>query len=209
MDERKNGKRKKKSNFRKKTTQNFFVWVLYSIERKMELYGVPTVAYYGQNERVDELNDRIQSRQFSDKPLAPNFSSRPLMSKYSHFPIIERRAPYEESIQAVPIHNVHTNFSPATQNGPPRGYLVNVDLESDLRNQSVALQRCSTQATYVPSSNSDLYKVEVPSTAGPNPHPGLFASNYETYSTFRQDYLPATIGNDTFHNHTRTQLRGL
>ena len=173
------------------------------------LYGVPNGLLIGQQARVDELNERMVARQFPDKPLAPNFSSRPLMSKYSHFPIIERRAPTEEPINAVPIHNVHTNFSPATQNGPPRGYLVNVDLESDLRNQSVALQRCSTQATYVPSSNSDLYKVEVPSVARQSSHPTLFASNYETYKTFRQDYLPASIGSDFFNNHTRTQLRGL
>ena len=29
----------------------------------MSLYGVPTGVSYGQNERVDELNDRLQSRQ--------------------------------------------------------------------------------------------------------------------------------------------------
>jgi hypothetical protein len=175
----------------------------------MKLYGVPSGALYGQNERVEELNDRLQSRQFPDKPLAPNFSYRPIMTKYSHFPVIDRRATAEEPIEPVPIHNVQTNFNPGTHQGPPNGFFVNVDLESNLRNQNSALQRCAPQGTYVPDSSSDLYRVQVPSTPGPNPHPGLFQANHETYQTFRQNYLPKSIGQDTFHNHTRLQLRSI
>lgn len=171
------------------------------------MYGVPSGILYGQNERVDELNDRIQSRQFSDKPLAPNFSARPLMSKYSHFPIFERREPTEEPIRPVSIHDVNTNFSPATHNAPPRGYFENVNLESSLRNQHVALQRGAPQSVYVPSSSSELYQVRVPSTPGPNPHPNLFQN--DSFSTSRQNHVPKHIGNDTFHNHTRTQLRAI
>ena len=107
----------------------------------MELYGVPSGILYGQNERVDELNERIQARQFSDRPLAPNFSSRPVLSKYSHFPVVDRRAQSDEKIQQVPLHNVETNFSPATHNGPPCGYYTNIDLESQLRNQSHKVQK--------------------------------------------------------------------
>ena len=62
------------------------------------MYGTVKGLYYGQNERVEELNQRIQGRQFSDKPLAPNFSSRPAMTRYSRFPIVDHKIPVEEPI---------------------------------------------------------------------------------------------------------------
>ena len=171
----------------------------------MSLYGVPTGVSYGQNERVDELNDRLQSRQFSDKPLAPNFSGRPVLTKQSRFQILDRRAPFQEQIISMEPHNVETNFSPATHRGPPSTFFTHVDVESGLRNQTVALQRGSIQSVYVPDSTSDLYKVHVPSSIGPNPHPGLSASQ-----SFRETrHMNHNIGRDVFNNHTRTQLRGL
>lgn len=171
--------------------------------------GVHTGVSYGQHDRVDELNDRIQSRQFSDKPLAPNFSSRPVVTKYSRFQIADRRAPYIEQIHPVEAHNLQTNFSPATQRGPPATMLQNIDLESALRNQNVAFQRKSLQSTYVPDSSSELFKVRVHSTLGPNPHPSLF-SHPPTQSVPREAAMRGmNIGKDLFNNNTRTQLRAL
>jgi hypothetical protein len=171
--------------------------------------GVHTGVSYGQHERVDELNDRIQNRQFSDKPLAPNFSSRPVMTKYSRFQIADRRAPHEEPIRPVEAHNLQTNFSPATIKGPPATMLQNIDLESALRNQNVAFQRNCLQSTYVPNSNSDLYKVTVHSRLGPNPHPSLF-SHPPTQSVPREAAVRGmNVGKDLFNNNTRTQLRAL
>jgi len=174
----------------------------------MSLYGVPTGVSYGQNERVDELNDRLQARQFSDKPLAPNFSGRPVQTKHSRFQILDRRAPFQEPIFAMEQHNVETNFSPATHRGPPSTYFTHVDVESGLRNQTVALQKGAIQSVYVPDSTSDLYRVQVPSssTIGPNPHLGLFAS--QTFRETRTATMNNHIGKDVFNNHTRTQLRG-
>ena len=50
-----------------------------------KLYGVPDGLLIGQQSRVDEINERIGSRQFSDQPLAPNFDPRPVMTKYMIF----------------------------------------------------------------------------------------------------------------------------
>jgi hypothetical protein len=171
--------------------------------------GVHTGVSYGQHDRVDELNTRIQNRQFSDKPLAPNFSSRPVVTKYSRFQIADRRAPYEEEIRPVETHSLQTNFSPATQRGPPATMLQNIDLESALRNQNVAFQRNCVQSTFVPDSNSELYKVRVHSTPGPNPHPSLFY-HPPTQSVPREAAVRGmNIGKDLFNNSTRTQLRAL
>lgn len=172
---------------------------------------VPTGVSYGQNERVDELNDRLHARQFSDKPLAPNFSGRPVLTKHSRFQILDRRAPFQEPIIPMEPHNVETNFSPATHRGPPLTFFTHVDVESGLRNQTVALQKGSIQSVYVPDSTSDLYRVQVASssssTIGPNPHPGLFVS--QTFRETRTAAMNGSIGKDVFNNHTRTQLRGL
>lgn len=166
--------------------------------------GIPEGISYGQNDRVDELNDRMQSRYFSDIPLAPNFDPRPIPTKYSLFPIVNRRT--ESSVKITPeiTHHVELNFNPGTDNAPPSGYLQNIDTETVLRNQTVALQHGAYQGVYIPSTQSDLYKVRVPSVPGvPQPHPDLFSR--ETFQSI--PFHHQKIGADRFHNYTRTQLR--
>ena len=172
--------------------------------------GVQVGVVYGQNDRVDELNSRIVNRQFSDKPLAPNFSSRPIGSKYSRFAVVERRAPTTaQQINMEELHNPHTNFSPATQRGPPSTMLQNIDTESALRNQHVAYQRRALQSVWVPDSSSELYNVRVSSTPGPNPHPSLFRHPPIAGVQRENDVRGMNIGKDLFNNSTRTQLRAL
>lgn len=166
--------------------------------------GIPPGISFGQNERVDELNDRIHSRHFSDIPLAPQFDPRPVPTKYSLFPIVNRRT--ESSVKIAPeiTHQVELNFNPGTHNAPPSGYLQNIDVETGLRNQSVALQHGAYQGVYIPSTQSDLYKVTVPSVPGiPQPHPDLFSRDTFQSTPFHH----GKIGVDRFHNYTRTQLR--
>ena len=173
------------------------------------LYGVQNGILYGQNERVDELNDRISSRSFSDMPLEPQFSPRPVPTKYSLFPVIDRRAQPTVPIQPMVNHRVSHNFSPATANAPPQCYLANINTETMLRNQNVALQRGADQGIYVPASTSDLYRVSVTATPGPaQPFPDLFSK--QTFQTKHHPNLQNNkIGVDRFHNHTRTQLRDM
>ena len=175
-------------------------------------YGVPDKIIYQNNERVDELNDRIRERQFSDRPLAPNFNARPINTKYSRFPIIDRRANENVPIYQKSMHSVTSNFNPATRNGPPDFYFNNVDTETMLRNQNVALQKGANQGIYVPSSNSDLYRVNISNVSEQNtqahPHPHLF--NGFTFTNNREQKVNSiNIGKDIFNNHTRTQLRNI
>jgi hypothetical protein len=44
-------------------------------------YGVPHGVLYGQNERVDELNERISARNAPDTHLKPNYDPRPVSTK--------------------------------------------------------------------------------------------------------------------------------
>jgi hypothetical protein len=173
------------------------------------LYGVPNGCFIGQQDRVDELNTRIQSRQFSDKPLSPNYDPRPVPTKYSLFPVIDRRKSIQEKRKTYPEHSIHQNFSPATQNGPPSTYFRNIDTETVLRNQTVALQRGAEQGVYVPSSNSDMYRSMDFLSSNRNSilpiHQELFTKS--VYNTTLPSVMNLPIGNDTFYNHTRTQLR--
>ena len=69
-----------------------------NINNNERMNGVPEYLYYGQNERVDELNNRIKERQFPDSPLEPMINPRSVPTKYSLFPIINRRKSMNEPV---------------------------------------------------------------------------------------------------------------
>lgn len=180
-----------------------------TFSNNIPFYGVPNGCFVGQNDRVDELNTRIQTRQFSDTTLPPNYDPRPVSTKYSVFPVIERRKPIKEAKYTFTEHSVERNFNPATQNGPPSTYFRNIDTETILRNQTVALQRGAEQGVYVPSSNSDMYHnadfLSANRNSPPSIHQPLFAKPIFSASTPHISRFP--VGKDAFYNHTRTQLR--
>jgi hypothetical protein len=159
--------------------------------------------YYGQFDRVDQLNNRIGSRHFPDAPLQPNFDPRPLSTKYTFNPSYTKpTVPIQRKLDYV----VEMNFNPGTDRAPPHGFMNNIDKESILRNQVFALQHGADQGVYVPSSNSDLYKTTIISTPGePQPFPSLFSK-----PVFDMTINPTEgtkIGKNLLFNHTRTQLR--
>jgi hypothetical protein len=176
-----------------------------------EIDGLHRGLYRGQHERVDEINNRVHQRHFSDQPLEPMFDPRPVPTKYALFPMIERRAQPEIPINRVATHVVESNFNPSTRKYPFSSYLANLDTETMLRNQTVALQRGSEMGVYVPSSSSDLYRGFAPNGSmgtGENTHPELFVR--QQYST----HMPAVVtdthlGKSQLFNHTRVQLRGM
>jgi hypothetical protein len=165
--------------------------------------GVVHGCLQGQQDRVDALNERIQSRQFPDTTLRPNYDPRPVPTKYSLFPIVDRRKRIEEPLQQYnsPLGN---SSYPSMLPGP---CFKNVDTETVLRNQTIALQHGAEQGVYVPSSRSDLFQVPVAQSSiqGEQPFPNLFSK------LDIQSNMPAIanqpIGKSEFFNHTRTQLR--
>ena len=168
--------------------------------------GIVNGCYYGQMDRVDELNGRIQNRQLPDIPLRPNYDPRPVDTKRSRFPIIDRRKPVKESQYGYLDNSMANHFYPASKNGPPKEYLEQIDTETWLRNQTVALQHGANQGVYVPSSNSDLYKPTItpPPTSLMPLHP-LLRPDLSSYRS--SGVVDGSIGKDSFFNHTRTQLR--
>jgi hypothetical protein len=161
----------------------------------------------GQHARLDELDARLAERHFPDRPLQPNFDFRPVPTKYSYMPIIDRRAKPQEPIARYETYNPATNFSPATRNGPAGAYLANIDLETVLQNRHVTLQHGADQGVYVPHSSSDLYGF---SAVGRQEDMGERAMIFDKYGlATKGSEIANRVGKDTFHNNTRTQLRGL
>jgi len=175
-----------------------------------KIYGVPEGVYYGQNQRVDELNTRLSTRHFPDSPLQPNFDPRSVPTKYALFPIINRRKPLNEPVIPYIDYNQSINFNPGSQRAPPSGFFNHVDTETILRNQVFALQKGCDQNVYIPSSKSELYNPQVTkgSLNDPQPHPSLFQKQQFDQSA-HPNVKGTNIGNDRFFNHTRTQLRNM
>jgi hypothetical protein len=65
------------------------------------MHGVVEGVFYGQNARVDELNDRILDRNHSDHTLPPNINSRPVQTKYALFPMLDKRMPATVPIEST------------------------------------------------------------------------------------------------------------
>jgi hypothetical protein len=165
--------------------------------------GIVEGCYSGQQDRVDELNTRIQSRFVPDNALRPNYDPRPVSTKYALFPTIDRKTPSEKlSMEYLGGLGSTPSFSPLINNSP---FIRNIDTETILRNQTVALQNGIGQSVYVPSSNSDLYNTTVVSRPSEQPFPDLFVK--PTFSTNIPHIATQNIGKSDFFNFTRTQLR--
>jgi len=173
--------------------------------------GLAGGIYYRQFQCMDEINNRILARDRSDEPLPPNFDPRPVLTKYAHFPMIDGRRPATVPIQSNYNYSVEKNFTPPLMSvGPVSGFINNIHIENDLRNQNFAIQKGAGQNVYVPSSNSDLYKVTVSSTSPQveQPYPGLFeAPTFRCNPDYSNLAKEPAVGKDRFNNYTRTQLR--
>ena len=115
--------------------------------------------------RVEELNDRIYSRNTGDDP-AFYFSPRPVPTKYTTLPIMDQRMKEQVDITCKPIFDVTKQFLPGSK-APWSGKANTIDIETQLYRPT----------NYFPSSQSDLYQKRAPPSSSENqPYPHLFAS---------------------------------
>lgn len=157
--------------------------------------------YYNMHDATDELNHRLVKRNIPSSQLQPQFSSRPVSTKYSFMSIVDRHAPTTVPVVKHPTYNVEHVFNPGTTMSHWCGFSANVNNESLLRNQFFALQS-SAQSVYIPSSNSDMYKVNVGGRNEIQPFPDLFKE--QVFAPFNPDTLP--VGINVFNNSTREQV---
>ena len=166
-----------------------------------KMHGVVNGLYYCNNERTDEINDRIYIRNIPSNALQPRYSQIPVSTKYSTMPILDQRMKPNVPLMKYPIYNTEKVFNPGNATAPWTGFANNVNIESNLRNQFFAKQRCE-QAYYVPSSKSDLYNTYVHSGKDIQNHPLLFER--EVFEPFNPNTY--NLGNTYFsNNNTREQ----
>ena len=166
--------------------------------------GIIEGAYYTNIDRYQTLNERIASRNIPSEYLQPVFSNRPVSTKYSKMSIIDQYKEANVPLNIATPYNVGKVFNPGNAQAPWAGYANNVDIETILRNQAFALQK-SDKAAYIPSSNSDLYNLEVTGRHENQPFPGLFSS--QEFTHFNPN--PHNLGQDVFNNSTRQQLKNI
>jgi hypothetical protein len=121
--------------------------------------------------------------------------------------MVNLRSQAKENRIQYPEYSTAHNFNPGSANAPPSGYYSHIDVETMLRFQNVALQRGADQGVYIPSSESDLYKVNVVARPSEQPNPLLFERPQFDQSV-HPNMAKMPIGREAFFNHTRTQLRG-
>jgi len=156
----------------------------------------------------NETNTRISNRNIPSQVLQPYLSVRPVMTKYSFLPIVDPRKQVSTRLIQVPTYKVGETFNPGNAIAPWSGYASNVNLESELRSQVFAIQKCN-QSVYVPSSNSDLYKTKNIhlSNLEPKEHSLLF--KHESFQRFNPNPDSKIVGSGIFMNSTRTQVKEL
>ena len=154
----------------------------------------------------EQTNTRIYDRNIPSQMLQPYLDVRPVMTKYSYFPIVDPRKEIKTQMEQMPTYNVGKVFNPGNTVSPWSGFSSNINLESELRNQVYALQKCS-QSVYVPNSTSDLYNYKFKTVAQPNPHELLFQSN--NFSSFNPNPDDKIVGSGIFMNNTRVQVRDM
>ena len=136
---------------------------------------------YCQQNRTQELNNRIFSRNNPYFHQPPRFTHNPVNTKRIKFPVISS-------------NNVCNNTS--KKNG------FNVDLETVLQNRQFALQKTELDQ-YVPSSTSTLYNNYRPNFVPVNdPHVHLNKININ--NNFNPNGY--NLAKHTFNNSTRTDL---
>jgi hypothetical protein len=152
----------------------------------------------------ESLNKKLYDRNVPSKMLQPYLDVRPVMTKYSYFPIVDPRKEDKIKLNQLPRYNINNTFNPGTDTAPWSGYASNVNLESELRNQVYALQKCS-QSVYVPNSSSNLYNHKIQPKKETNPHELLFQK--QNFELFDPNPDSKVVGSTLFMNSTRHQLK--
>ena len=157
--------------------------------------------YYCNNNRNLELSNRIYERNIPSNQIKPSINVRPSSTKYSILPVVDmKKTQHYVSLKEYGMYNVQTTFNPGNK-APAVGFFNNVNTESLLQNQFFALQK-SDQSVYIPSSNSDLYNVNVVSRPMQQPHPDLFQKT--EFKPFNPNIVNG--GTQIFNNFTRQQM---
>lgn len=150
-----------------------------------------------------EINNKIYQRFVPSHSLPPNLSVYPVPTKYVKLGVTDNHTQQNTIQNNYPNYQCDTMFCPTFKNNNYNGYSNNIHLESELRNQFVALQK-SDASEYIPNYKSNLYSYSTPSN-NINIQPFEYLFNTSIYMPFQP--LLTEQNNSLFFNHTRQQLK--
>ena len=162
---------------------------------------------YNNLERVEELNQRMSSRNVPSGPLQPYYSMRGVQTRHMRMPIVDGRAESNVPIQRVGPHSVEGTFNPGNSSAPWHGYADNVDVETILRGTIFPMQ-ANPRAHYIPSTKSDLYQEVSVQASQPVKQSNPLLFKEQQLDEFNPNPFK-NVGNGLFENHTRQQTKNI
>lgn len=167
--------------------------------------GVIDGLYYCNQNRTQELSDRMFQRNVPEQYMQMYFSPRSVETRQVHMPILDCHKKNRTPCRVLPIYDVNDMYAPS-DSLPFNGFQNNVDIESKLKNIIFPIQKAA-QSKFIPNENSDLYKNRylINNSKTRNPHPLL--NKEEKLPNFNPNHH--NIANNTFNNNTRVEIRSL
>ena len=170
------------------------------------MQGVVNGVYFCQQNRTQELSNRMYARNLTNAPVKMQYSIRPVPTKYIQMPVVDCRRPSTVPCEVKPIYNTQTMFMPSNTL-PFSGYQAKINTETKLRDTIFPLQACP-QAKFIPSTDSDLYQNKYLIQGGRRErmtNPLLFVE--QQFAPFNPNLC--NTGYKLFNNFTRQQIRAL
>ena len=151
---------------------------------------------------MEEINKRIRQSNIPSHRLQPAFGIESIQTRQTIMGMVDNHRESTVPINNYPFYDMKTVFNPGTGAAPFSGYAINVDLESELKNQTIALQR-NDSGSYIPSSNGGLYNTILnPNMQPPSKHGLLFA----TPDIVNENKMNENIPNSGEHFNMNTRL---
>ena len=154
-------------------------------------------------EILNKINEKIYNRNIPSSILEPYFSLRPVSTKFQVFPVIDNNIECSVKLENYRNYNIEKIFNPGNNTAPWSGYSNNVNIESVLRNQFFALQRCN-QSEYIPCSKSTLYNLDKLESIN-----NLDKFTVDEFKEFNPNPNINIVGRNIFHNNTRQQIKSI
>jgi hypothetical protein len=175
------------------------------LQDDLAYYGVVHGCYYGQQEREDEINqriyERIQPHENMYDPLQvciPKPQLYPMSTKYQQYPMLEEQKKPKKPYQISSSYDHSIDIENELGN---RQYRYGMD--TTIKPMTEIYGRANIHASYVPSIHSTLYHVPRPTSQDHilQPFPLLFQQ--ETYTTTENTYISKNTSNHVFHQCTK------
>lgn len=168
--------------------------------------GVVKGVYLCNQNRLDELNNRLYERNLTNAPIKMQYNIRSVPTRYVHMPTIDQHQKTSVPCEPKPIYNTNIMFTPSSSL-PFNGYQENIDVETRLHNTITPLQSCP-QSKFIPASTSDLYNSQYLVKKDKRDYiTNQLLFHNQTFAPFNPN--TCDIGHNFFHNSTRTQIRSL